>query len=82
MRTRITAAAKEVVERHRGAAVALVSHAGPLRALIASCLLVPDETLFRIVLDYASSSVVDCADDGVPIVCSLNWRSANPARGG
>jgi broad specificity phosphatase PhoE len=81
VRTRVAAAAEGIVERHPGATVALLSHAGPLRALIASCLLVPDEALFRLVLDHASTSVVDWFDDGVPIVRCVNGRSASPAPG-
>jgi ribonuclease H / adenosylcobalamin/alpha-ribazole phosphatase len=82
VRTRATLALREILERHRDAAVAVVSHAGPLRTLIADVLLAPDEALFRITLDYASSSVVDWLDDGVPVLHSLNVRSASPAPAG
>jgi broad specificity phosphatase PhoE len=75
VRTRVRAAVAEIVERHPNEAVAVVSHAGPLRALLADVLLLPDEAIFRIALDYVTSSVVEWHDDGVPVLRSLNALS-------
>jgi ribonuclease H / adenosylcobalamin/alpha-ribazole phosphatase len=72
LRTRTSRALEEVVDRHPNAAVAVISHAGPLRAVLADALLVPDEALFRLAVDHASPSIVEWLDDGIPLVKSLN----------
>jgi len=75
VRARARLVLAEIVDRHRDTSVAVVSHAGPLRVLLADALLAPDEALFRIAVDHASHSLVEWHEDGVPVVRSLNVRS-------
>jgi broad specificity phosphatase PhoE len=77
VRSRVRAALGAVLERHRQETVAIVTHAGPLRAVLADALLLPDEAFFRVTLDYASRSLVEWLDDGVPVVRSLNLHSGD-----
>jgi probable phosphoglycerate mutase len=75
VRTRASRALAEVLEQSRGSTVAVVSHAGPLRVLLAQALMAPDEVLFRISLDHGTHSLVEWLDDGVPLIRRLNARS-------
>jgi broad specificity phosphatase PhoE len=68
---RATEALAGIVRRHPQATVAAVSHGGPLRAMLAACLLVPDEAVFRICVDYGRVSLVEWVD-GTALVRSLN----------
>ncbi len=60
-------------ETHQGQTVALVTHAGVIRVLIAWALQMPDAYLFRLAQDYAASSLLTLID-GVPVVQLLNHR--------
>jgi alpha-ribazole phosphatase len=77
LRARCTAGLSDIVSRHEGGTVVAVSHAGVVRALLASCLQMPDEALFRIDQRYASVNVVDWHDDGTPIVRLLNGAGSD-----
>ena len=46
---------------------------GPIRAVLATWLLLPDEAVFRIDLDFGSLTVVELID-GVPLVRLVNGR--------
>jgi broad specificity phosphatase PhoE len=70
-RARVLAAAACAVERHAGAAVAVVTHAGVIRTLLAYWLAMPDEALFRIDQAHGSVNVVDW-QDGTPLVRLVN----------
>jgi broad specificity phosphatase PhoE len=71
LRLRVLGAAEEILERHRGSAVALVAHAGVTRAIVAASLSMPDEALFRLDQAYGAVSVVDWLGE-TPILRVLN----------
>jgi broad specificity phosphatase PhoE len=75
LRRRVSAAVARILERHDGATVAVVSHAGPIRAIVADVLQLPEDALFRISVDYGRSSLVEWWDGG-PIV---RWLNASPS---
>lgn len=60
----------ELAARHAGEWVALVSHVGPIKALVCAALGVPLETARRMFLDPGTVSVVDWS--GVPMVRLFN----------
>jgi probable phosphoglycerate mutase len=59
VRGRALAAVEELTARHAGEAVALVSHVGPIKALLCAALGLPTAGAMRMWLDPASISVVD-----------------------
>lgn len=64
MRTRVVAHVSELAERHRGETVALVSHVGPIKALVCAALDLPPAGVRRMWLDTASICVIDWRPDG------------------
>lgn len=50
----------------------VVSHVTPIKTLLCRALLAPPQTMFRINLDVASLSRVDCFTDGSAVVRSVN----------
>jgi broad specificity phosphatase PhoE len=69
VRTRAVEALEAIRGRHPCAAI--VAHGGVVRAMLARCLAMPDEAIFRIDVPYCSVSVVDWFDD-TPLVRSVN----------
>ena len=59
MRTRVLESLSEMRERHRNHNVAIVSHGGVHRIILALTLALKDEMIFRLGQDYASLSIVD-----------------------
>jgi broad specificity phosphatase PhoE len=59
VRERAAAAVAEIVAAHPGAEVVAVAHAGPIRAILAAVLEIPDRAIFRLDVALASVSVVD-----------------------
>lgn len=57
--------------RHLGETVAVVSHGGVLRAMLADCLSMPDEAIFRLDQSHGAISIIDCIDSA-PVVRPLN----------
>lgn len=78
LRRRAVAFLDEILRRHRGECVAVVSHGGVLRAILAHCLSIPDTLIFRIAQDHAAVSVVRWLED-TPIVRLLNAPAAAAA---
>jgi broad specificity phosphatase PhoE len=74
LKTRALTAARDIVCRHRGASVLAVSHGGPIRAIVADVLEIPDRSLFRIEVAHASVTLIEWWDDR-PLLRGLNWRS-------
>jgi len=72
MRVRVAAAAADVRRRHAGASVALVTHGGVIRIVLADTLGVADADVFRLEQSYAAVSCVDWYD-ATPIVRCVNW---------
>ena len=71
LRLRVCRALDEVLGRHAGESVLIVSHAGSIRAALAAWLGVVGEAIFRIDQRTASVNVVDWVE-GTPIVRLLN----------
>lgn len=71
LRERALAALEAIRARHRGEVAAIVSHGGILRAMLADCLRMPDEAIFRLDQSYGALSVLDW-HDGSPLVRVVN----------
>jgi broad specificity phosphatase PhoE len=71
LRERVCRALVEIVERHAGETVAIVTHAGSIRAALGAWLGIDGEAIFRIDQRTASVNIVDWLD-GVPIVRLVN----------
>lgn len=74
LRARVVAALGDIVSRHAGETVAAISHAGAIRAALATWLGVPAEASFRIDQSFAGVTVVDWID-GAPFVRLVNGTS-------
>jgi broad specificity phosphatase PhoE len=57
----------EIVTTNPGSCVAIVTHAGVARLMVARALGVPDRQLFRIALDPSTLSVIDVFQDGATV---------------
>ena len=71
LRVRALAALEAIRAYHRGGLAAIVSHGGVLRAMLADCLRMPDEAIFRIDQSYGALSIIDWLDDS-PLVRVVN----------
>jgi broad specificity phosphatase PhoE len=71
LQRRVTTALDEVVAAHPGATVAVVSHAGAIRAALAAWLRMADDAAFRLDQRPAAVNVVDWFD-GTPFVRLVN----------
>jgi broad specificity phosphatase PhoE len=71
VRERAVGALTEIVERSDGGAVAVVTHGGVIRAVLAFCLQMLPEAAFRLDQRYGGVNVVEWFD-GVPLVRLLN----------
>ena len=78
LRGRAVEAVSELVSKHEGETVLIVTHPGVIRALLAAWLLLPDEAVFRIDQRYGSINVVDWLN-GTPVVRLLNGRPGSTA---
>ena len=72
MQQRVRAFVEQLAEQHAGQALALVSHVGPIKTLLAAALDVPLSASFRIFLDPATISVVDWQPPGHSLVRLVN----------
>lgn len=72
MQQRVSAFVEQLAETHSGEALALVSHVGPIKVLLATALGAPLSAAFRIFLDPATISVVDWQADGRALVRLVN----------
>jgi len=66
VQARVVACVRDLAERHAGAAVVLVSHVGPIKALVCTAMEVPLTTGQRLFLDSATVSVIDWGTGAVP----------------
>jgi broad specificity phosphatase PhoE len=73
LKARAVTAVRDIVCRHRGSSVLAVSHGGPIRAIVADVLEVPDRSLFRIDVAHASVTLIDWWD-ARPLLRGLNSR--------
>jgi ribonuclease H / adenosylcobalamin/alpha-ribazole phosphatase len=69
---RVLAALDRLLKAHRHQTAVVVSHVTPIKTLVCRALLAPPEAMFRINLDVASLSRIDCFDNGTALVRSLN----------
>jgi probable phosphoglycerate mutase len=69
---RVRRARDEVLARHPGQVVAVVSHVTPIKALLRLALDAPSTAMFRIMLDVASTSIIDYQPDGTSVVRLVN----------
>jgi alpha-ribazole phosphatase len=72
MQARVLHAFDEIHSAHAGQTVAIVSHGGVNRILIAWALQIPNDCLFRIAQKYAAVNLLT-VQDGVPSVELLNY---------
>lgn len=71
LRRRVLAAVDEIRSRHAGEAVAVVSHGGVIRVVLADALGLADEAIFRLEQSHGGVSVVDWLE-GAPVVRLVN----------
>jgi alpha-ribazole phosphatase len=81
VRARAAGALTEILERHEGRSLAVVAHGGVIRALLADCLKMPAEAIFRLDQRYGCVNLVDWLD-GIPVVRLLNADPAMLTAGG
>jgi broad specificity phosphatase PhoE len=74
LRARVVAAIDELVAQHGGETVVVVSHAGAIRAALATWLSVAPEASFRIDQSFAAVNVVDWLG-GAPFIRLVNARA-------
>jgi alpha-ribazole phosphatase/probable phosphoglycerate mutase len=75
LRVRALEAMETIRATHVGKTTAVVSHGGVLRTMLAACLEMPAEAIFRLDQSYGAISVVDWIDS-MPIVRLLNAQPA------
>jgi alpha-ribazole phosphatase len=71
LRARAIRARDTIRTRHDGQLAAIVSHGGILRAMLADCLRMPDEAVFRLDQSYGALSIIDWLE-GNPRVRVVN----------
>jgi broad specificity phosphatase PhoE len=71
LRRRAVMSAEEIRRGHPGGTVAVVTHGGVARAILAAVLEMPDEALFRLDQPYGAVSVIDWFD-ATPVVRLIN----------
>lgn len=69
---RVLAAQDRLLAAHRHARAVVVSHVTPIKTLVCRALLAPPEAMFRMNLDVASLTRIDCFDNGSAVLRSLN----------
>jgi len=74
MHLRVSAVVEKLVQAHPDQTVVLVSHVGPIKAMLCTALNAPVSSAFRIFLDPATISVVDWRQPH-PVVRLLNSHS-------
>jgi len=75
LRGRALEVAGELRARHSGATVAVVTHAGVVRAIVADALGMPDAAIFSLGQDYAAVTALEWID-GMPVLRLLNAPAA------
>ncbi|HWF10453.1 MAG TPA: histidine phosphatase family protein [Bryobacteraceae bacterium] len=71
MRERVLMAFDAIRHRHHGETIALISHGGVNRILLAHALQMPDCCIFRLAQDYAAINLIEFMQ-GFPVVRLLN----------
>jgi broad specificity phosphatase PhoE len=73
LRRRALQARDAIRARHPGETVAVVAHGGVLRTMLADCLSMPDEAIFRLEQSYGAISIIDWIDS-LPLLRLLNGQ--------
>lgn len=63
----------EMISKHRGQNIAIVTHAGILRLIFASILGMKLPAIFRIAQDYGCINIIDIYRDDIPVIKLLNF---------
>jgi alpha-ribazole phosphatase len=71
MRRRALEALNSLLNRHKNEAIAVVTHAGVIRAVLASALSIPDPEIFRLGQNHGALNRVHYSDNG-PVVDLIN----------
>jgi broad specificity phosphatase PhoE len=71
LKLRAVASLTEILARHRGSNVVAVSHGGPIRAILASILEMPDHAAFSLAVEHAAVTLVEW-NHGRPALLCLN----------
>ena len=79
LRSRARAAARAIRHRHPDQVVAVVSHGGVIRAILADALEIPAAAIFGLDQSYGGISIVDWID-GTPIVRLINGQATMVGR--
>ena len=74
LRTRVLSATQAIRRRHDGEVVAIVSHGGVIRAILADALDMPAAAIFRLEQSYGALSIVDWLAE-TPIVRLVNGQA-------
>ena len=69
---RVLDALDRLLDAYRHQSAVVVSHVTPIKTLVCRALLAPPEAMFRMNLDVASVSRIDCFDNGTALLRSLN----------
>jgi alpha-ribazole phosphatase len=77
LRRRAAEAVAEIVERSPGQTIAVVTHGGVVRAMLADALGLPSERIFTVDVGYCRVGVVDWFD-GTPVVRMVNGAGDLP----
>jgi alpha-ribazole phosphatase len=77
---RVTNAARILRERHTGESIAVVTHGGVIRILLAEALALPPANIFRIGQCYGALNLIRYLDE-VPVVDLVNMSSESIDRG-
>lgn len=69
---RVVPTVLDAIHEYPGGTIVVVSHSGPMRAILQEALLLPGEALFRLRLNYCSLSILDYYPNGERILDRLN----------
>jgi broad specificity phosphatase PhoE len=71
LQARVCTALEEILAAHRDETIAVITHAGPIRAALANWLAIPADASFRLDQRYGAVNVVEFTD-GIPFVRLVN----------
>jgi alpha-ribazole phosphatase len=79
LRARVLAATATIRHDHPDEVVAIISHGGVIRTVLADALNIPTEAIFRLEQSYGGISIIDWLD-GTPIVRIVNGQATMVGR--
>ncbi len=69
---RIIPVFQEIIGKHQGREVCVISHGGVNRVFLAKLLGMPLDRIFRLDQEYACLNLIDVFEDGIPLVRGIN----------